>query len=180
MLTSLGDASAVLLGVFFATSAIAKWRDPVSTEASFQAFGLSRPRLLARVVPILELTTTIGLVMAPRFVSLVAIALLVAFTTVLIRGLRAGVKVGCGCFGSAGKQPLSSLDIVRNALFAALALSSALLSETGFANPSLASAIFVVGGAMASIGFFSLARARHGNQDVATRLNKQHRQKGHT
>jgi len=169
MSSSLGDTAALFLGIVFAAAGIAKWRTPSATEASFRAFGLARPAFLARAVPVIEMVTGLGLVAAPRFFSLVALALLVVFTTVLLRGLRAGVAVGCTCFGSTGHKPVSSLDVIRNTLFAALALGAALLSETGFANPSLPAAIFIGGGAAAATGLFALARAHHDQQTgVAT------------
>ncbi len=161
MSDSLGDAAAVFLGLVFAFAGAAKWRDPAGTETSFRAFGLARPAFLARAVPVAEMVTAVGLVVAPRLVALVALALLVAFTTVLVRGLRAGVTVGCSCFGSTGHASASSLDVIRNTLLAGLALGAALLSDAGFANPSLPAAIFVAGGAAAATGLFALARARH-------------------
>lgn len=160
MSEGLGDTAALFLAGILAFAGVRKWREPAETEASFRAFGLARPALLARVVPVTEVATAVGLAAAPRSVAFVALALLAAFTTVLVRGLRAGVTVGCRCFGSSGQTAVSSLDVLRNLLFCGLAFGAALLSEPGFARPSLPAAIFLGGGAGAATGLFSLVRAR--------------------
>ncbi len=170
MLRGLGDSSAFLLGIYFFVAGVSKLRSLDDTAASFKAFGLAQPSRLARLVSIVELITALGLFAAPRFVSLVAVALLAAFTTVLLRGLKAGITIGCNCFGSVGKHRVSVLDIVRNALFMGLGLSSALFSDTGIVQPTFAGVIFLGGAAILITGLFALVRARAIQQDGATRL----------
>ncbi len=164
MSEGLGDTAALFLAGIFAFAGIRKWREPTETEASFRAFGLARPALLSRAVPLVEVATAVGLVVAPRHVALVALALLAAFTTVLVRGLRAGVTVGCRCFGASGQAPVSNLDVLRNTLLAGLALGAALLGTPGFAKPSLPAAIFLGGGAGAATGLFALVGARRAHR----------------
>ena len=83
---------------------------------------------MAVVVPVLELLLAIALVAAPRAGGAVAVVLLSLFNAVLLRALRAGVTAGCACFGSSAARPLSTRDLWRNALLAALAVAALLFS----------------------------------------------------
>lgn len=168
MASGVGDTAAWFLAITFAIAAITKLRSPLETEASFQAFGLRSPESLARAVPVAELVTSVGLVAAPRFASLVALSLLVVFTAVLIRGLRSGVSIGCGCFGSTGRKAVSEVEAARNGVLITLAMTTALTSKRGVASPSLAGVIAIGGGFCAISGLIALARSRKGDQNSGT------------
>ena len=46
--------------------------------------------------------------------AVAAVALLVAFTVVVVRRLLDGSRPPCACFGSRSNRPLSGRDVVRN------------------------------------------------------------------
>jgi uncharacterized membrane protein YphA (DoxX/SURF4 family) len=83
----------------------------------------SHPRVaLAEVVLGALLVTGI----AGRWTSVVAAALLAAFTVVVWRRVRRGDPEPCGCFGELSRQPVSMRTVGRNVGLLALALLGAL------------------------------------------------------
>jgi hypothetical protein len=129
----LGAACALLLAATFVRAAAAKLARPSSTAASFAALGLSGSPALARAVPVVELGVAVTLVAGPRPGAVAALVLLVGFSVVLARALRAGATAPCNCFGSARADPVSSVDLVRNGLLAGLAAAG--LTTAGPAVP---------------------------------------------
>ncbi len=119
-------ASAWILAAVFAVAGIAKTRDPLGTRRTLDDFGLPKPRLLARVLPGTEAATALLLVVDPRVGGQCAVALLVAFTTLIAGRLLAGHHDACGCFGTWSKRPLSWRDLARNVLLVALGVVAAL------------------------------------------------------
>jgi uncharacterized membrane protein YphA (DoxX/SURF4 family) len=117
----MSDAAALLLAAVFAWAGAAKLRQAAVTERTFRAFGLPAPAALARGVPLAELGLAAGLVLAPGWAAALALGVLAGFTTVLVRAMRAGVDVGCGCFGTARREPVSSVEVLRNGLLAVAA-----------------------------------------------------------
>ena len=118
-------ASFVLAGTF-TVAAILKFRDPATTRRSLADFGLPSPRLLAVAVPVTELTTALLLVADRRVGGPCAVALLVAFTTLIAGRLVSGRQDSCGCFGAWSSRPLSWRDPVRNGILTALGVLAAL------------------------------------------------------
>ncbi len=118
-------ASFVLAGTF-AIAAILKFRDPAATRRSMADFGLPSPHLLAVAVPVTELATALLLVVDRRTGGPCAVALLVAFTTLIVGRLVAGRRDSCGCFGTWSSRPLSWRDLVRNGVLTALGVLAAL------------------------------------------------------
>jgi uncharacterized membrane protein YphA (DoxX/SURF4 family) len=114
-------AAALLLAAVFTWAGAAKLRSAEVTERTFRAFGIAAPRALARAVPLVELALAAGLVLVPGWAAAAALAVLAAFTTVLVRAMRAGVDVGCGCFGTSRREPVSFVELVRNGLLAVAA-----------------------------------------------------------
>jgi|TARA_B100001105_G_scaffold235267_1_gene210319 uncharacterized membrane protein YphA (DoxX/SURF4 family) len=117
--------AAVLLAIVFVVAAAAKFRDPAATRRSMAEFGLPNPRLLAVAVPVTELATAALLLVDPRTGGPCAVALLVAFTTLIAGRLLAGHHESCGCFGTWAVRPLSWRDLVRNAALVALGVAAA-------------------------------------------------------
>lgn len=117
-------ACGLVLAVVFAWAGAAKAVAPLDTAASFAALGLPGPRLLARVVPGLELGLGAALVLGVGAAPFAAVALLAGFSAVLVRVLRSGLRVVCSCFGAARREPVSSVDIARNGLLAVLAVGA--------------------------------------------------------
>ncbi len=132
------DVVAVALAGLFAWAGAAKAVDRRATARSFRALGLPGGSLLTTGVPVAELALAAALVVAPAVGAPLALGLLAAFTAVLARALRAGVAVGCGCFGTARRGPVSGRDLVRNAVLGVLALVVAVDHGTAVAALALA------------------------------------------
>lgn len=124
MFADIGMAAAGVLAVIFAWAGAAKLSRPAATATGFAALGLPRPKVLARTVPAVELVLGVALLSAPSPAAAAALALLAGFSAVLARALRRGVAVPCACFGQPGGPPLSLVDLIRNALLAALAVAA--------------------------------------------------------
>jgi len=160
MLVDLGMAAACVLAATFAWAGAAKLGRPADTAAGFRALGLSRAPALARIVPAVELLLAVALLAAPRLGGAAALALLAAFSAVLVHALRRGVEVRCACFGQAGGPPLSFVDLVRNGLLGGLAL---LALPAGFEPhvPALSASALVAAATLAGSGLLLLLRRRH-------------------
>jgi uncharacterized membrane protein YphA (DoxX/SURF4 family) len=130
---TVADVLSVPLAAVFAWAGAAKAVDRRATARSFRALGLPGDALLTTGVPVVELVLAAGLVLVPAAAAPLAFGLLVAFSVVLGRALREGVPVGCGCFGTARRGPVSARDLLRNAVLAAVALVVAVAGGTGVA-----------------------------------------------
>ena len=115
-------AGAVVLAAVFVRAAAAKLARPRDAAAGFDALGVPAPAAMAWLVPAAELAVATLLVAVPRAGGVAALVLLVPFTLVLARAVRAGVLTGCACFGSSSRRPVSGRDLVRNGVLAAMAL----------------------------------------------------------
>jgi uncharacterized membrane protein YphA (DoxX/SURF4 family) len=154
-MAELGYLAALILAAIFAWAGIAKLGARRRTARTFRALQLPSPDSLAIAVPVVELALAVGLVLAPGWAAAGALALLAAFSVFLARAVRAGVDVGCGCFGSAGNEPVSYVELVRNGL---LGLAAAVaLAAPHPVVPSLAAVL--VGGAALAIAGLILALA---------------------
>lgn len=118
----LGYASAVTLALVLAAAAGTKARDGAATAASFAALGVPRPATTARVVPVVEAGTALVLLLTPALGGLVALTVLLFFTTFLVGRLRAGVRAPCSCFGARRRDSLSVANLVGNAFLLLLAV----------------------------------------------------------
>lgn len=153
-----GYAAALLLAAVFGWAGLAKFRARAQTERTFRAFGLAAPRALAVGVPAVELGLAFGLVLVPGWAGIAALAVLTAFTTILVRAMRAGVDVGCGCFGTARREPVSFVELVRNGLLAVAAVTAALAPSPEL--PGLDATILVTTGAAVGALVLALAELR--------------------
>ncbi len=95
------------------------------TGRELESLGLVAPEVLAWLVPAAELGVAGLLVLVPVWGGMAAFALLVAFTTVLVRVLRSGRAVSCNCFGALSSRPISPTTLLRNLALLALALVAA-------------------------------------------------------
>jgi hypothetical protein len=154
-----GYAAALVLAAVFAVAGMAKLGDRAGTRTTFVALGLPEPA--AAAVPAFELGIAIGLVVTPGWAAVVALALLAAFTTFLVRAVRSGVTVGCNCFGSARHAPVSAVELFRNTL---LAIAGAVaLSATGPTVPdasAIAVTVLAVAGGITSLRLADRRRRR--------------------
>lgn len=113
-------ASAVL-GVVFLVSGVLKVS--ATRQWQTQSAGLGVPRRVAVVVPFAEAVVGALLVaqLARRVVAIVAAGMLVAFTVLLVVRLTQGRRPPCACFGALTTRPISWGNVVRNAVFLAIA-----------------------------------------------------------
>lgn len=162
-MAELGYACAVLLAAVFVRAGAAKLARPSATSAGFATLGVPGATGAARVVPVVELVVAACLLAIPRAGGIVALVLLAVFSGFLARGLRAGATAPCNCFGSARSDPVSPVDLIRNALLAVLAVASVAAARPVVPGPL---AVVVAGGAFA-LGAAAL-RGLRGQQRRAT------------
>jgi thiol-disulfide isomerase/thioredoxin len=116
---------ATLSFVFLAAGAL-KLIDP-GFVPGLTAFGVTgrTARLIGRLLPWLELATGVALLWpATSFAAgVVALAMLVVFTAVIVATLRRGVAPPCNCFGVVDATPIDRRTIWRNVGLAGLALA---------------------------------------------------------
>lgn len=147
-MNGVASIAAVVLAVVFGWAALAKAVRHRPTVEAFGALGLPRPELLAVGVPLVEVVVALALLARPAVGGALALALLAAFTLVVVRGVLSGSSTGCGCFGARRVEPVGPADVVRNGLlaaFAALATGTRTLVRPGW------------GAAVAMAGFVAVA-----------------------
>jgi hypothetical protein len=118
-LTGAASLAASGLALVFLWASAAKAIRFGATAHAFGLLGLPAPRVLAAVVPAVEVVIAALLLGAPQIGGALALAALAAFTLVIVRALGTGAP--CSCFGSASAEPVSPADVVRNGLLAAFA-----------------------------------------------------------
>ena len=116
----------MILAAVFVVASGAKFRDLTGTKRSLTQMGLPVPHLLAVGVPIVEALTAILLIVDPRTGGPCAVALLVAFSTLVAGRLLAGQREGCGCFGAWSTGNLSWRTLARNAVLVAIGVVATL------------------------------------------------------
>jgi uncharacterized membrane protein YphA (DoxX/SURF4 family) len=138
-LGGIGSTAAFALAVVWVMAAVAKLRSPSATSAGMRELAVPAPRLLARIVPLLELAAAAALLAEPQLGAVLSLALLAPFTAVAVRSIRSGRPATCGCFGSWSRDPVSLATVARNAALAAVALAAGTVPV--LARPDLASAL---------------------------------------
>jgi hypothetical protein len=151
-----GYLAALVLAGAFVVAAAGKLVRPGATASAFTAFGIPQPHAVARLVPATELIVAVLLVAVPRPGGVVALALLGAFSAVLLRAVRAGITTPCRCFGAVREQPVSAVDLFRNAMLAALAVAAV---AAGTPRPPSVAALLLVAAVVAA-GAAALRLAR--------------------
>ena len=152
----IGYASALVLAAVFAWAGIAKLAQRQRTTTTFTALGIPGAPVLGTALPVAEVLLAVALVVVPGVAAYAALALITAFTTFLVRTLRRGVAVACGCFGSASAAPVSAVEVVRNVLLGVAALAATAATGPGVPGRN---AVLVVVAATAG-GALALADAR--------------------
>jgi protein-disulfide isomerase len=121
----------IVLAAVFASAGIAKARRPAATAETAQALGVPRPlgRPLGVLLPGVELALAVWLVSGrgARSAAVAAALVLIAFSLVLLRALRAGRRPACNCFGATSTEPIGPGTLARNGalvLVAALGATS--------------------------------------------------------
>lgn len=112
----------LILLVVLVGAASLKLVRPAVAAGHMTALGLPRPRLLARAVPGVEVAVGLALVAVPAWGAAATLALLAAFTAVLVHTVRSGRQVSCGCLGALDRgRPVSWRTVGRNAGLMAVA-----------------------------------------------------------
>lgn len=132
-------APLLLAGVLI-LAALAKWGDRESLVSATRALRL--PGALTRVVhllPPLEAALALGLLVLPwpaafAGVAALVLALMLAYTVVVARGLTMSPRPSCGCFGRVG-SPITPLTLVRNLVLTTLAAAALVWGVRGQAVP---------------------------------------------
>lgn len=151
-------SAALALAALFGWAGAVKLAGRHTTVRTFEALGLRAPRALAVGVPLVELALAAGLAVAPGWAALAALAVLAGFTTILWRTLRSGTDVGCGCFGTTSRRPVSSVELVRNGVLAAGAAVAAAASGPVVPGPGAVAVVAV--GVAVGVGIVQLAARR--------------------
>jgi len=117
-----GLVAGVVLGLIFLAAGVLKLvAGPVWLK---QAADMDVSRPMAMLVPYVEIVVGALLVtqLFTPWPAVVALLMLAVFTAVILRRIRDGSRPPCACFGSKSKRPLGAYHVVRNLVFAALAV----------------------------------------------------------
>ena len=138
-MNGVASLAALALAAVLVWAGVAKLLRPNETARDFKQLGLPTPAVLARAVPLIEMAIAVALVVVPGWGGVAAFVLLAAFTTWLYSLIRSGVVVSCGCFGSASTEPVTLVEVARNAGLLVLAATAATI--TSLAAPDLPAVI---------------------------------------
>ena len=116
----MANVAGYILGGVFLVAGLSKLRSPLETRRSLRDLGFPFPKETSIILPLVELLTAILLIVDPATGGPCAVALLVAFTVLILSRLVNGNTSGCGCFGAWSTRPLSYWDVARNTVFIAL------------------------------------------------------------
>lgn len=149
----------VVLALVFAVSGAAKLMDARGTRRAMRDFGVpvSIAPVAAGALPVVEIAS--AALLLPRatawWAAVAAIALLLAFTTVVAWQLARGRRPDCHCFGSLSGGPIGARTLARNGLLLATAIGVAALNRDDVAlpafatdEPALLATVVVLGGVM--------------------------------
>ncbi len=115
-----GVGASILLGLVFVLSGGSKVAAGPQWPA--QARSLGAPAAVVPVLPWIEIVLGAVLVvqLAPVAAAAIALAVLVAFTVLIVRRLAEGRHPPCACFGTWSARPLGWGHVARNVGFMAL------------------------------------------------------------
>jgi len=116
----MANVAGYILGAVFLVAGLSKLRSPLETRRSLRDLGFPFPKETSIILPLVELLTAILLIVDPATGGPCAVALLVAFTVLILSRLVNGNTSGCGCFGAWSTRPLSYWDVARNTVFIVL------------------------------------------------------------
>jgi uncharacterized membrane protein YphA (DoxX/SURF4 family) len=126
----IATVAATVLAATLTWAAVAKLRSPRRTAEDFTSLGLRAPETLAWAVPATELAIAVLLVFLRSWGGLLASAVLIGFTTIIVRVLRhpeAYGDVSCACFGGTSHRRLSWRSLARNVVLLGLAVVASML-----------------------------------------------------
>ena len=114
--------ASVVIGLVFVVAGASKLAAGEQWYAN--AADLGAPRPVARLVPWVELATGAALVvrLAVPVPAVVAAAMLVAFSVLIVVRLRAGERPSCACFGAWSASEIGRGHLIRNGVLLAIAV----------------------------------------------------------
>jgi hypothetical protein len=164
---AIGGLCALSLALIFGASGFIKLRDIETFEgslANYQLAPTSMEKLLAYLLPMLECTAAVGLLLASTRAEAASmvLALLVVFTGAIgINLARGRTDIDCGCFGPALRQELSGWLLLRNVFLMILA-TMVILPTSGRAIESI-DLVTIVLGALTLVILYASANIAIGN-----------------
>ncbi|MEO7396961.1 MAG: MauE/DoxX family redox-associated membrane protein [Ilumatobacteraceae bacterium] len=124
-LAAVSTVASVLVGATFLVSGAAKIAAGRQWPIDAQALGA--PPLVTPAVPFVEIV--IGALLCAQVArpvpAIIAIAMLLGFSALLVVRLAEGRHPPCACFGSWSAKPLGWRHVLRNAVLIALAVLAA-------------------------------------------------------
>lgn len=114
--------ASIVIGIVFVVAGASKLAAGPRWRAN--ARDLGAPRLVAPVLPWIELATGAALVarLAVPIPAIVAAVLLVAFSVLIVIRLRAGERPSCACFGAWSATEIGRGHLIRNGVLLAVAI----------------------------------------------------------
>ena len=156
------NAGAIVLGIIFVVSGLSKLRDLAGTQRAIREFGIPGPYAgkLGPLLPAVELLAA-GVILLPRTQlagAIIALGLLLIFSTAIAINLWLQRTPECRCFGQLDSGPISYWTLARNGGLMTLAASVAayrLLDPTAFTDPPAIAALLAgtLGGLLAFVAF---------------------------
>jgi len=111
----------LFVGGYFVYAALPKIIEPLAFATSISNYGLlpnAIINVIALVLPWLELLCAVGLMIGWRIKLNAALcaAMLAVFSAAVAYAVIMGLKIDCGCFGSAGGDEVSWVKVGKNVL----------------------------------------------------------------
>lgn len=122
LLADTGMTAAAILAAVLAWAGTAKLQRRSDTRRGFAALGVPWPDAASWAVPLAEIAVAVALLALPPAGAVPAVLLLIAFTVVIVRHVRAGTDVPCACFGQPSASAVSWGEVARNATLLLLGL----------------------------------------------------------
>ncbi len=127
-----GFVAGALLAIVFGWSAVAKLSDRATVTRDFRAIGVPVPAAAVVIVAAIELVVASALILRPAVGAIAALGLLAVFSVVLASIIRSGREITCGCFGANSREPISVVELARNAALGVLGVLT-LFADRSFA-----------------------------------------------
>jgi uncharacterized membrane protein YphA (DoxX/SURF4 family) len=118
--------ASVLIGVVFVVAGASKLAAGEQWHADARDLGAPLP--VARVLPWVELVTGAALIarLAVPIPAIVAVAMLVAFSVLIVLRLRDDERPSCACFGAWSASEIGRGHLIRNGVLLAIAVIATL------------------------------------------------------
>lgn len=118
---------AAIVGAVFVWAGATKLQARAAWAA--QARDMGAPRWSTEIVPFVELMVGTMLILGwwSQVAAVAGMAMLVAFTGLIVMNLVRGHRPSCACFGVRSARPISWLFVVRNVVFVGLLLVALLV-----------------------------------------------------